>query len=515
MKAGIEALGKYGLVQDIPGYSLPNGAVTSGNNFRTKNEALQSTEGYDDVEVIDLGASAIPCYHIAGSPDLGNTIYYNIFFGQTVWVAYDGTNQVDISPLVAPSTSIDYSHCSLNGNIIVSNNIEAPYFWDLDTINDFDFITGWNINSCKMIRSFKGYLFAFDIIKGGIRYPYRFKWSSQANTGIPTDWDETDPASGAGEIDLGDDTTRLIDGYPLQDVFVLYAENETYGVQFIGGQNVWRFYKMFFNHGILSANLAIPFQNRHFVVTKGDVIVHDGNTLKSVIDQRNREYLFNNISTTFFYNSFLMHHEAQDEVWICFPLQGQTYPNKALVWDYVDDTWSIRDLPAGTTHGVQSSEISATPLTWTTALMTWAQANFVWNQQLFNPSKKIVITSNTDGKVIKYDIGTENDNVVRESRIERTGINLPNSDGQVNLENIKCVTRIYPKLRGNPTIFEIGAAMVPEGAYIWKGPYTFDPATDYKIDTLVSGRYIGIRAYSNGLWRLSAVEFEYEEAGLR
>ena len=40
-------------------------------------------------------------------------------------------------------------------------------------------------------------------------------------------------------------------------------------------------------------------------------------------------------------------NQAKNEVWICYPKTGATngLPNEALIWNYLDNTWSLRELP--------------------------------------------------------------------------------------------------------------------------------------------------------------------------
>ena len=41
-------------------------------------------------------------------------------------------------------------------------------------------------------------------------------------------------------------------------------------------------------------------------------------------------------------------YKIKNEVWICFPATGASggYPDTALIWNYIENTWATRDLPS-------------------------------------------------------------------------------------------------------------------------------------------------------------------------
>ena len=500
----IEQLGSVGLVLDTPGYSLSGPAITGGSNFRCNGESLEAANGYSLFTTVNDGAD-VPVYHMDGIQDRTGNIYYEVFCGATKVFAYDGATLTAITPAAPLTSSKKWSTDVINGNFVFANGIDNPFYWDMDTVHDLVALPGWNATSAKMIRSFKGYLFAFDIVKGGIHYPYRFKWSSNAYTGLPTSWDETDPATGAGEIDLGDNEMRLIDGRPLgRDTFVLYGQNKTIGVQFIGGQNVFRFWDMFTTFGILTDHCVCQFRDFHFVVTLGDCIYHDGSTWKSAIDRRNRRTLFQSIDTTYYYNTFVACYPGKDEIWVCYPSQGNEYPNKAIVWNYDTDTWSPRDLATGTTHMIKAIQQTGTPAKWSDlTTIKWSEMITAWDGQFFNPSVNNLIASTNVADIFEMDSTLQHDGVARTAMIERTGIRL--SESAMDGMRLKY---IFPRMSGSPVQFEVGFADGPEMPYTWHGPYTFDPATQSFVDCNVTGFYHGIRMYSDDYWKISSMELE-------
>ena len=81
-----------------------------------------------------------------------------------------------------------------------------------------------------------------------------------------------------------------------------------------------------------------------------------------------RRYLFNQISTANYRNCFMFTNPFKDEVWFCYPENGFTNPNKALIWNYregekgaiTEADVNFRNAAAGTIEG-RSAAILGTP----------------------------------------------------------------------------------------------------------------------------------------------------------
>jgi hypothetical protein len=94
------------------------------------------------------------------------------------------------------------------------------------------------------------------------------------------------------------------------------------------------------------------FGGKHSVVGQADVFVHDGANFTSVIDTKNKDFLFNDMDPTYYDRTFVFANYAGAEMWICYVenSSGATWPNKALVWNWEHQTWGVRDLPSNTAY---------------------------------------------------------------------------------------------------------------------------------------------------------------------
>ena len=83
----------------------------------------------------------------------------------------------------------------------------------------------------------------------------------------------------------------------VQNVFV-HVTLFTWLMNYIGGNLVFSFQKLFNDTGILSRNCACEYNGKHFVVTNGDLIVHNGVSKQSVASNVVKRTLFADLDGT-------------------------------------------------------------------------------------------------------------------------------------------------------------------------------------------------------------------------
>ena len=104
------------------------------------------------------------------------------------------------------------------------------------------------------------------------------------------------------------------------------------------------------SYGAQTTNAVLEFDGRHFIVGSQDIYLFAGHpgSIKSVSDQRVRRYFFDRLNPLHNQRLFTLRYTQRDEIWICYPttasLQGEC--DEALIWNYRQDVWTIRDLTA-------------------------------------------------------------------------------------------------------------------------------------------------------------------------
>jgi len=516
MLKSIKNLGQIGHIADTDPRSLPENAFSSVQNVRFIDNDVQKSKGESAV----FTTPAIDPYWLL--PVQTESTYYWVYPSLTKCYVTDGTTNTNITRQTA-SVDVDYSadaDIGWNGGIIgnvpvINNGVDDPQMWNpVGTGTKLASLTWssgttWSSESklARVIRPFQQALIAMDCTESGTRYRQRIRWSHPADSGaVPSTWDETDTTKDAGYYDLEAGGGSVVDGLPLRDTFIIYKDNKTIGMQRIGGAAVYRFYDIFEETGLLTRRCAKPFFGKHFCVTNGDVIVHDGNTFDSVINHKKKRELFALIDATNYQRTFVSPNYQKNEMWICFPKTGSSFADTAFIWNFKDDTWTTRELPTVKHIGyglVDPNEAD----TWASTTDTWDLVEGSWGELSYSPT---IIKNLMAGSTLFY-LGddTEQSNGSNITAwVEREALDFGVPDVY------KRVTRVWPRIEcsGDITVM-VGSQAVPTDAVSWKS-YTYSSGDD-KIDCDVTGRYISwrIESSTNISWTIKDIDFEYTQRG--
>jgi hypothetical protein len=536
-------LASIGIITDQLPMQLPAPAWSNGKNVRFLSNKVVKFTGHE--EYFDPGDDW---------DGTGEQVYYAIPYNtgtQAVWVycglakvvATDGTDSEDISNgTYTASADKNWTGGILSTFLIINNGIDYPQSWTgvfnppsgSDNLADLANFAA-EADKCGAMRVYKNYLVALDVTKAsGTRYKSLVKWSDSAALGaLPSSWDATDATVDAGETDLSEKTKdvnvgALIDCLPLRDTNIVYSDSQTWAMDFIGGTFVFNFRQIFKNNGILSRRCAAEFEGKHFVVGSGDVYVHDGATLKSVIDHRNKKFLFSNMDGPNYEKTYVFANYEETEMWVCYVSttnaqddaqpNTEVLPNKALVWNWRSDTWGQRDLIDSALFGTPhiSSGIVDTASTddnWQTGTRSgveWDDSTTIWDELGFSPQEQSPLLCGD--KLYKGDSTNTFDGSTFESSIERTDIPLGEQD------QIMRIKSFYPKMSGSAAVsIHVGSQLAPGGTVNWGTPMNFTPGTDTKIDVRKTGTHAAVKVESVGDqdWSLVGYEIEVEPVARR
>ena len=401
---------------------------------------------------------------------------------------------------------------------VVNNGADVPQQWDNSLVKLKDLGNWTSTHRCKTIRAFKNYLIALNITKGASVYPQMIKWSHGAEPlAVPDSWDETDPTKDAGETNLLASTGEVIDGGQLRDVFIIYKEDSTHLMRYIGGQFVFSFQELFKTSGILTVNCWQEYKGMHYVLTRGDIIAHDGSSILPIATRRVRNFLFTDLDPDNYIRSFVTINPAKEEVWFCYPSVGSAYSNRALVYHVTDKKWSIRELP--NVGYIDSGIVEASGDTaWSTIGLTWSTANRVWNYAPFNPSSvSLLYCATEDTALHKGDSSNTANGATIPVTIERTG-NAHVSQQVIDDSTYKYISTIWPRIdapSGTEIRVSVGVQDRIEAPIEWTAYQTFTVGEDDKVDFDISGRYWGTRFNTNAdvNWKLQGYDVEVKGQG--
>lgn len=504
----VEVKNPVGVNTSLNPANLPLETWSLVNNVGFKDGKAKKSQGYSST----FGTPPSNITYLTSN--ISSNILYWYEATPTAIYRTEGTTHVNLTKTSGAYTGTEakgWTGGSLNTVVFLNNGNDKPQCLRRSDSLFID-LPNWPANTtCGVMRAYKNYLIALDVVKSSTEYPTMVKWSSPADPGeVPSTWDETDPANDAGENALADTGGAIVDGRKMRDSFYIYKEDSVYSMTYVGGTYVFNFRQIFDDIGALSKNSISEFNAKHFVVGQGDVYVHNGIQKESVIDGKMRGYLFSNIRSDAYDRLFVVPDYANTEMWVCYCSTDKNdladkSCDRALVWNWDENTWSIRDIP-DVRYGTYGIVDPKSPDYWDASSGSWDTDSVVWGEANYNPSKlKVLFTSSKDDKI--YVVGNTSlyDGVPFESFLEREGISLGDD------RRLKTVTSVTPHVSGDGMMtFYLGSSYIEEGAIRWRGPYTYNIGNQFKIDCRMVGRYIAIRAVasSESNWALTGYTFE-------
>ena len=520
------------VVQDVPAAEVPPEFWTDIRNFYMRVGYAQRMSGVSQF-FADWTDEPLNLTNVFSS----TLNFWTVMGKSTVQVIDQGGVVSDITPAtyVAPILASEANQTIINGFPVQNFNQSPPSFWDLNASNICQALPGWpTATTCASMRTFQNFLFALNMVEAGNDFPTKLRWSNAAEPGtVPTEWDAT-ATNNAGDTSLADTSGGIVDGAALRGQFMIYKQHATYAANFVGGSFVFTFRKFLTTSGIMARNCVTEALGNHIVMTDGDVIIHDGQNVRSLVDEKLRRFIFLQIDPVNFENSFVFNYRAAKEVWICFPTQGFVEPNLAVVWDYAHDLLSVRELGETWSHAESGLVLASTQaLDWDSQTDTWAESSGTWNRAQFTGAFERVLASVAvstptgfsdplgDGLsrlLFVDDTTTTRDGGAVVGQITRESLDLGNP------EAFKFVRRIWPRIEGSTgTIIKVrvGTQEDASGGISWSARQDFAINVDDFLNFDASGRYISVRfedddapgAVANPLWRIHGFDLEYTFQG--
>lgn len=533
MDLPVEKLGGVGINTDLAPVLLPPNVWTDIQNGRCEDQAIGPGVSWVlwDGSVPNTAATwmlyavrvGVPYFFVAGDEDV---------------YLWDGSSYIQVNQTI-PNSPLQRRWSGIfDGEIPYLNHwLDAPQYADFTDPNYFldptlkDLIydpngtpgtdhTFRDLNyRVKVLRAHKGFLFALGFDKNGTEQGSLLAWDSATASNIPSGNWVPGTTSLAGEFDCVDsgDSGLGVDMLPLRDDLIIYKENSAWIARRTGSTTpAWGLKKLIGIPGIIAQDCVIEYKGVHYVWGAEDIYKHQGQTAVSIIDDRVRKSFISLIDPVNYPNCFAVLNIEKKEIWFCAVKQGKTYPNQMLIYNLIDGSYYVSDLPE---CAFMESGVRIEPsLTYAQATMTYGAANFTYGSRNFSPLDKSVIgVQATDQDLLQFDIGTtrylnSTDETYR-TRFERIGVPL----GGLNQQNM--IQEIYFSATGTGTLnIYVGTQDKPNGSVTWVGPRTFDVVNNRKVNIRSKNGQFNcwrIDAQTGTDWRISDMQILYEPAGNR
>lgn len=531
MKYSVTNVGKFGVITDVDQTDLPPEAWTSVSNVRCQYNWIGTVGGYASIS--DAGDPFTGYGHYIVPLQYGANYYLvypcdtdSDYDAETIYY-FDGTNHTEITRAAGDYTGTKlnrWNGCNFQGIVILNNGVDAPQWWNgtgscanmiWDGSNDWEDYDGAGATySTQAIRAYKNFLMAMNINDNGTIYANMLHWSDAAEHGtMPATWNYALTTNLSGRVSVGGNNSKLLDGLSLKGSFILYKEDSAYICNYVGGDSIFSVDGLFTDRGIYSTDCVVDIGGKHVVLGDSSLYIHDGHSYKDILSGRSSEELFNDIEPSLYQATFLAHHRAMTEVWICYPAIGAgdaDQCNKALVWNYETNAFTYREIP-NIYHAITGISQGAVADYWDSETSdTWdSESVDIWAKQSYSPISDTLIGASDD--LYGFESGNQFAGTNAGVVLERTGIDFGGP------EDVHMITSIYPRIEGDALSIQIGQHDTVDSAVTWETAQTFTPGVTRKLDFRSTGHYAAVRFLSDAdvEWKLNGYDLHYEFAGMR
>lgn len=522
----VSLVGQHGIIRDVPAHMLPVNAWSNGNNVRFRNGFVEKILGQTPL----FGTPSVAPYGVFSVSD-GSNIFWVYTGLAAVYVVKDRvhTNITrSVGGAYTASINTPWMMTNFQGVPIFNNENDVPQMWTpISAVQVLQALSNWTSTwRTKSLRAFKQFLVAVNVTKGATTYPRMVKWSHGAASGaVPSSWDETDETIDAGEFELSGTMGHCMDSLPLGDTLIIYKEDAIWGMQYVGGTKVMRFFPLDEEVGIAGPRqVALLQSGRHIVLSTDDVFVFNGQTRKSILDERMRTTLFESINNDAFRRSFVVVNHLYREAWICVPTGSATLPNTALVWNWVENTLTLRDIPTiahanfGYLPGFNLRITEDGRYRITEAGDTRAvESGLDWQTNAV--ARAVVLARPSSQNLLLADDTFQFETTDYESYVERTGLGIPFRAGQPpDISSMKLLTAVWPWIEGTDggvVKVYVGSQDSPDGPVTYDAPFNYVIGTTKQVPTRRHGRVFALKflSDSNVDWKLRGYDLDAKQIG--
>jgi len=349
-------------------YVMFTGAVSLGGNVTAA--ILNAGAGFEIATVVNANAYTIVVPVTANASDSGNggalTIgKYQISVGAASSVSGYGWGTDTWSRLewglggITPVslTFRDWWYDNFDNDLIANIRDGAIYYWERGVIpNPITAFTtpaillstkatadGYSGNAVpvKVMQSLVSqndkHLIAFGSVPFGSTTvadfdPLLIRWADQDN---PSQWTPT-PTNSAGFIRVSRGS-RIVRALPTRQEILVWTETHLYSFQFLGTTDVFGLQELTDNISILSPRACVTVNNVTYWMGHDKFYVYSGRveTLPCTL----RQFIYQDIDYAQADTIVSGTNEGWNEVWWMYPSSNSNYPNRYVIYNYLERIW--------------------------------------------------------------------------------------------------------------------------------------------------------------------------------
>lgn len=403
-----------------------------------------------------------------------------------------------------------------NGVLILNHPVDGPYYWNGDVNTRMRRLPGWAAGECAYaMRPFKNYLIALGPTLAGTYNPHLIRWSASSEAGaIPTTWTASDTNDAGDTPQAAEASGYLVDGLSLGDDFILYKDDATFALQFIGLPAVFSLRRLPGKEGLHSRGCVVEIpKGAHVFMSNGDIRIHSGGSSESIAEGRIRNWINGLKDGTYSARSFLALHPAKCEVWVCFPSINESSCDVVAAWNYNDNTWGIFSIPSTTCAATGLIAAGVDSESWEDDPDPWYTDTTAWFEYLYSPNEQRLVLGLASTALGLADTGDTDlsENILW--RLEKTGTTLEDND------SMKVITKSRPQISAVAgTVFLVYHATTLQASdpTIYPSAVTYTAGTSEWANRFSKqGRFLSVKyeGSSSGPVALRSYDVEFKKTG--
>jgi len=351
----------------------------------------------------------------------------------------------------------NWSVTLLNGLLVATNGYDTAQMWPLSSgvpsrTTPLRELKNWPASTsyCKSISAFRTFLVGLNWQIGGDEYPNLVKWSTEAAAlNPPNSWAEGDATLDAGEYQLTDTPGKIIDGLPYGDSFLIYKEDSIYIMNFVGTPYIFSFKLLSPTIGLLAKNAVAEYEGGHFFIGNSDCYITNGQQVTPLLPNKLRREMFSDLNGDNYEKVFVAADYARNEMLACYPAGVSSIPNKALIWNWKDNTFSLRSIP-DLYHINSGIAAITTGTTWNDHSEEWNAGAGIWGTGNYDNVLKNMVFAKPDQKATISGATAANPVVITSTAHGLADSDLVSISGVVGMTEINAQT-YYAKVTGYST----------------------------------------------------------------
>lgn len=350
----VDNVGAAGFRPDVEYWQLNANAWTFLRDVRLGENSIrppyETTPLFEYIEQeLDEIILGVFCHNSLGA-------WWQVFCTQRRVFVTRGRDLIDITPTgfkFNANFEDRWQATSFNGFLILNNGFDEPHYWPIEAVDEntpklvrlsnYPGTSPWPAGqTCKALESFNSCLFALNVANSTGRFPYLVIFSDFAEPGtLPQAW-EPRPENSAGRRDLAEGQDEIVGGKAFKSLLIIRKRTSVYVFRYTGGQFVYQRQVISEETSCMNKFCIVNTDAFQVAVGRNDIYITEGGAHRSIVKNKAKNWFFENMNEEALKASFVLFDSTSNEVWFLTCHNTSSFCNVALIWNYLEDTFTTK-----------------------------------------------------------------------------------------------------------------------------------------------------------------------------